>query len=51
MAVQPSLIWCHGRIGNSEMYAELKKRFQFEAAHPFPINQPTISATDFLETV
>ena len=40
MAAQPSLIWCHGPTGNSKMYVELKKRFQFEAAHSLP-NLPT----------
>jgi len=40
MAVQPSLIWCHGLTGNSKMYVELKKRFQFDAPHS-PPNLPT----------
>jgi 6-pyruvoyltetrahydropterin/6-carboxytetrahydropterin synthase len=40
MAAQPSLIWYHGLTGNSKMHVELKKSFQFEAAHSLP-NLPT----------
>jgi 6-pyruvoyltetrahydropterin/6-carboxytetrahydropterin synthase len=42
MVVQPWASWSHGRIGkcNTEMKIELRKTFQFEAAHLLP-NLPT----------